>query len=200
MSLVLLSRRIVFMEALFTSVLTVAVAEIGDKTQLLSLFLIARFNRPWSIVAGIFIATLINHAVSAGAGVWLGQFLQSEAGIWIIGGSFIAVGLWLLVPDKEEEPTSRFDGYGAFLVASILFFLAEIGDKTQIATVLLGANFGQPVMVTIGTTLGMLIANVPVVFMGAALMRIIPFKLARLVAAAVFILTGIYSLSADIVL
>ncbi|MAL79310.1 MAG: hypothetical protein CMN55_09395 [Sneathiella sp.] len=188
------------MEALFTSVLTVAVAEIGDKTQLLSLFLIARFNRPWSIVAGIFIATLINHAVSAGAGVWLGQFLQSEAGIWIIGGSFIAVGLWLLVPDKEEEPTSRFDGYGAFLVASILFFLAEIGDKTQIATVLLGANFGQPVMVTIGTTLGMLIANVPVVFMGAALMRIIPFKLARLVAAAVFILTGIYSLSADIVL
>tara|TARA_R100000149_G_C5857411_1_gene124329 strand:- start:178 stop:810 length:633 start_codon:yes stop_codon:yes gene_type:complete len=200
LSLVLLSRRIVFMEALFTSVLTVAVAEIGDKTQLLSLFLIARFNRPWSIVAGIFIATLINHAVSAGAGVWLGQFLQSEAGIWIIGGSFIAVGLWLLVPDKEEEPTSRFDGYGAFLVASILFFLAEIGDKTQIATVLLGANFGQPVMVTIGTTLGMLIANVPVVFMGAALMRIIPFKLARLVAAAVFILTGIYSLSADIVL
>ena len=188
------------MEALFTSVLTVAVAEIGDKTQLLSLFLIARFNRPWSIVAGIFIATLINHAVSAGAGVWLGQFLQSEAGIWIIGGSFIAVGLWLLVPDKEEEPTSRFDGYGAFLVACILFFLAEIGDKTQIATVLLGANFGQPVMVTIGTTLGMLIANVPVVFMGAALMRIIPFKLARLVAAAVFILTGIYSLSADIVL
>ncbi len=182
------------MDAFLTSVFTVALAEIGDKTQLLSLFLITRFNKPWSIIAGILVATLLNHAASAGAGVWLGQFLQSETGRWIIGGSFIAVGLWLLIPDKEDAPTSRWDGYGAFLVSSLLFFLAEIGDKTQIATVLLGANFGAPIIVTLGTTLGMLIANVPVVFLGAALMQHIPFRVARIVAAVAFIVTGLYSL------
>ncbi|MDF2368238.1 TMEM165/GDT1 family protein [Sneathiella sp.] len=182
------------MEAFFTSVLTVALAEIGDKTQLLSLFLIARFNKPWSIIAGILIATLLNHAASAWAGVWLGQFLESTAGVWVIGGSFIVVGLWLLIPDKEGEPTSRWDTYGAFLVSLILFFLAEIGDKTQIATVLLGANFGSLVLVTLGTTLGMLVANVPVIFFGAALMRHIPLRAARTAAAVVFVATGLYSL------
>lgn len=183
------------MEAFFTSVFTVALAEIGDKTQLLSLFLTARFNKPWSVIAGILIATLLNHAASAWASVWLGQFLESELGIWVIGGSFIAVGLWLLIPDKEDEPTSRWDTYGAFLVSLILFFLAEIGDKTQIATVLLGANFGAPVLVTLGTTLGMLIANVPVIFFGAALMRNIPLRAARTAAAVVFVGTGLYSLA-----
>ncbi len=182
------------MDAFLTSVFTVALAEIGDKTQLLSLILIARFNKPWSIIAGICVATLANHAASAGAGAWLGQFLQSEAGRWIISGSFIAVGLWLLIPDKEDTPTSRWDGYGAFLVSTILFFLAEIGDKTQIATVLLGAHFGLPVIVTLGTTVGMLLANVPVVFLGAALMRYIPFRAARIFAAVVFIATGVYTL------
>ena len=182
------------MDAFITSVFTVALAEIGDKTQLLSLFLIARFNRPWSIIAGIFIATLLNHAASAGAGVWLGQFLQSEIGNWLIGGSFIAVGLWLLIPDKEDTPSSRWDAYGTFVVSLILFFLAEIGDKTQIATVLLGAEFGAPVLVTLGTTIGMLIANVPLVLFGAGLMRYIPLRPARIVAAIVFVVTGIYSL------
>ena len=182
------------MEALFTSTVTVALAEIGDKTQLLSLFLAARFNKPWSIIAGIFVATLANHAASAGAGAWLGHFLESSTGHWIIGGSFIVVGLWLLIPDKEDEPTARWDGYGAFLVSCIMFFLAEIGDKTQIATVLLGAHFNSVVLVTIGTTLGMLLANVPVVLAGAALMKHIPFKAARLIAAAAFVGTGIYSL------
>ncbi|MCF8466952.1 MAG: TMEM165/GDT1 family protein [Sneathiella sp.] len=182
------------MEALFTSIVTVALAEIGDKTQLLSLFLITRFNRPWSIIAGIFVATLANHAASAGAGAWLGHFLASATGHWIIGGSFIAVGLWLLIPDKEDEPTARWDGYGAFLVSCILFFLAEIGDKTQIATVLLGAHFNSVVLVTIGTTLGMLLANVPVVLAGSVVMARIPFKTVRLVAAAAFIVTGLYSL------
>ena len=182
------------MEAFLTSTFTVALAEIGDKTQLLSLFLIARFNKPWSIIAGIFVATLVNHAVSAGAGVWLGQFLESEMGQWLIAGSFIVVGLWLLIPDKDEEPTSRYDGYGAFMVSTVLFFLAEIGDKTQIATVLLGAHFTAIVPVTLGTTLGMLLANVPVVLLGAALMKHIPLKIGRVVAAAAFVLTGLLAL------
>ena len=179
------------MEAFLTSTFTVALAEIGDKTQLLSLFLIARFNKPWSIIAGIFVATLVNHAVSAGAGVWLGQFLESEMGQWLIAGSFIVFGLWLLIPDKDEEPTSR---YGAFRVSTVLFFLAEIGDKTQIATVLLGAHFTAIVPVTLGTTLGMLLANVPVVLLGAALMKHIPLKIGRVVAAAAFVLTGLLAL------
>lgn len=187
------------MEAFFTSVLTVALAEIGDKTQLLSLFLIARFPRPWSLTAGVFTATLVNHGISAGIGVWLGQFLASTAGIWLIGGSFIALGLWLLVPDKDDAPSGRFDVYGAFVVALILFFLAEIGDKTQVATVLLGANFGEPVAVTMGTTAGMMLANVPVIFAGAALMRLVPFLVARVAAAAVFVLTGIYVLVSGLI-
>ncbi len=187
------------MEAFLTSVVTVALAEIGDKTQLLTLCLITRFQRPWSLVAGILVATLVNHGISAGIGVWLGQFLASRTGIWVIGGSFIAVGLWLLVPDRDDAPTTGFDGYGAFLVATILFFFAEIGDKTQIATVLLGANYGQPVAVTMGTTVGMLAANVPVVFMGPALMRMIPFVLTRIAAALVFVLTGVYMLVSNLV-
>jgi putative Ca2+/H+ antiporter (TMEM165/GDT1 family) len=186
------------MDAFLTSVLSVALAEIGDKTQLLSIFLITRFNRPWSIIAGIFIATLLNHAASAGAGVWLGQFLQSEIGNWLIGGSFVAVGLWLLIPDKEDTPSSRWDTYGAFIVSLILFFLAEIGDKTQIATVLLGAEFGAPVLVTLGTTVGMLIANVPLVLFGAGLMQYIPLRTARIVASVVFVATGVYSLAMSV--
>ena len=186
------------MEAFITSVVTVALAEIGDKTQLLSLFLIARFNKPWSIIAGILIATVLNHAASAWAGVWLGQFLQSDFGVWIIGGSFITVGLWLLFPDREEAPTSRWDTYGALIVSLILFFLAEIGDKTQIATVVLGAEFGAPVVVTLGTTLGMLLANVPLVLFGAGLMRYVPLRAARVIAAVVFIVTGVYSLMTEL--
>ncbi|WP_373088703.1 TMEM165/GDT1 family protein [Sneathiella sp.] len=182
------------MDAFLTSAITVALAEIGDKTQLLSLVLAARFNKPWSIIAGILLATLANHAASAWLGTWLSQFLDSDYGNWIVGGSFIAVGLWLLIPDKEDEVESYLDKYGAFVVSCILFFFAEIGDKTQIATILLGAKFNALFLVTMGTTLGMLLANVPVVFAGAALMKYIPLTLARRVAAAAFILTGLYSL------
>jgi len=182
------------MEALFTSTLSVAIAEMGDKTQLLSLLLAAKFRNKLAIIMGILVATIINHAISAWFGVWLSKFLQDGWGVWLLGGSFIVVGLWLLIPDKDEETDSRFDKYGAFLVSTILFFLAEIGDKTQVATVLLGAQFQSTVIVTIGTTIGMLIANVPVVYMGDKLMQKIPLNLTRMIAAAIFIAVGLASL------
>lgn len=182
------------METLLTSTFTVALAEIGDKTQLLSLLLITRFKAPWSIILGILVATLLNHAASAWLGVWLSQFLMSQAGQWLISGSFILVGLWLLIPDKDEQASSAFDHYGAFIVSLCLFFLAEIGDKTQVATVLLGAQFSSVFLVTTGTTLGMLLANIPVIFAGKILMDKIPFKTFRILAALAFVATGIYLL------
>ncbi|MDF2181619.1 TMEM165/GDT1 family protein [Neptuniibacter sp. CAU 1671] len=180
------------MDAFFTSTLTVALAEIGDKTQLLSLLLAARFRNKTAIIAGILVATLLNHAVSAWLGNWLGQFLQSELGRWVIGGSFVALALWLLIPDKEDDTDSRFDQYGPFVVSTLLFFLAEIGDKTQVATVLLGAQFDSVIWVTLGTTLGMLIANVPVVYAGEYLMQRIPMNATRITAAVVFAAVGIW--------
>ncbi len=182
------------MEPLYISLFTVALAEIGDKTQLLSLFLAAKFRNKWAIVAGILVATLLNHAASAWLGGWLAQYLQSELGQWLLGGSFIALGLWLLVPDKDDSEDSAFQKYGAFAASTLLFFLAEIGDKTQIATVLLGAQFHSVVLVTLGTTLGMLLANVPVVFAGEYIMKRIPLKAAHLVAALVFILVGVFQI------
>lgn len=180
------------MEPFLTSSITVALAELGDKTQLLSLVLAARFKNKWAIIAGILIATLLNHGLSAGLGSWLAQFLQGDAGRILIGLSFIALAAWLLIPDKEDEVENRFNQYGAFIVSTILFFLAEIGDKTQIATVLLGAQFESIFWVTIGTTLGMLVANVPVVLMGEYLIKHIPLNIARFVASAVFALVGVF--------
>ncbi|TNE41889.1 MAG: TMEM165/GDT1 family protein [Alphaproteobacteria bacterium] len=182
------------MDSLFTSLFTVALAEIGDKTQLLSLVLASRFKKPWPIIAGILLATLANHGLSAWAGSWLRRFIEGSYSLWIIGGSFVAVGLWLLIPDKDDDETPRLQQYGAFVVSLTLFFLAEIGDKTQIATVLLGARFDDVLLVTFGTTAGMLIANVPVVFAGNALMARLPMRTAHLAAAAVFILIGLYTM------
>lgn len=179
------------MDAVLTSTLTVTLAEIGDKTQLLSLVLAARFTNKWAIVAGILVATLLNHAVSAWLGNWLAQFLQSETGKILIGASFIALAAWLLIPDKEDQVENSFDHYGAFLVSTFLFFIAEIGDKTQVATVLLGAQFESIFWVTIGTTAGMLIANVPVVFAGDYLLKRIPLNVTRCAAAIVFAAVGI---------
>jgi putative Ca2+/H+ antiporter (TMEM165/GDT1 family) len=180
------------MDAFLTSVLTVALAEMGDKTQLLALFLAARFANRWAIILGILVSTLFNHALSAWLGVWVGQFFTSTLGQWLVGASFIALGLWLLIPDQNEAPDGRFDRYGAFLATTILFFLAEIGDKTQIATVLLGAQFDSILWVMIGTTLGMMLANVPVVILGAWLLQRIPMKLAHVAAALVFIGVGLW--------
>lgn len=184
------------MDAFITSTLTVALAEIGDKTQLLSLFLATRFRNKWAIIAGILVATLFNHGVSAWLGDWVAQYLQSQIGQWLIGGSFILLGLWLLIPDKDDSDDSAIERYGAFVATTVLFFLAEIGDKTQIATVLLGARFSDVLWVTVGTTLGMLAANVPVVFAGEYLMQRIPLKLANVLAALAFILVGIWQVVA----
>ncbi|SEI39341.1 Putative Ca2+/H+ antiporter, TMEM165/GDT1 family [Allopseudospirillum japonicum] len=181
------------MEALLISTFSVAIAEIGDKTQLLSFLLIARFRQPWPIIWGILVATLANHAVAA----WLGQsfanLLTADWLPWVVGAAFIAVGLWVLIPDKldEEEESSWFKS-NAFVASLVLFFIAEIGDKTQIATIILGAQYTSLLMVVMGTTLGMLAANVPVVMMGHLAVDKLPLDWIRRVASAVFILLGIY--------
>ncbi len=180
------------MESFLTSTLTVTLAEIGDKTQLLSLVLAVRFKNKWAIIGGILAATMLNHGISAWLGNWIAQFLQSDLGQIMIGASFIALSGWLLIPDTDEDIDENFANLGAFWVSTILFFLAEIGDKTQISTVLLGAHFESIIWVTIGTTLGMLIANVPVVFAGDYLMKKFPLNIIRVIAAAVFALVGLF--------
>ena len=180
------------MDAFLTPTLTVALAEIGDKTQLLSLVLATRFRNKWGIVLGILVATLVNHGVSAWLGGWIGQFLQGPKGRWLIGASFIALGLWLLIPDKDDSGEGKFQHLGAFAASTLLFFIAEIGDKTQVATGLLGAQYESVFSVTLGTTLGMLVANVPVVFAGHYLMSRIPLKLTRILASLAFIVVGFY--------
>ncbi len=179
------------MDAFFTSVLTVSLAEIGDKTQLLSLMLAARFSHKSAIVAGILVATLLNHALSAWLGSWLGHFILGPEGQWILGLSFIVMAAWLLIPDKEDDDAVKYVKYGAFIVTTVLFFIAEIGDKTQVATIALAANYQNIVMVTLGTTIGMLLANVPVIYAGEAMLRVIPLKVARWMASLVFVIIGL---------
>lgn len=179
------------METFLTSSVTVALAEMGDKTQLLSLLLAARFSNKLAIVAGILLATILNHAVSAWFGTWLSQFLLGPTGTVILAISFIAMAVWLLVPDKEDDDAVKYVQYGAFIVSTVLFFLAEIGDKTQVATVALAANYQSVALVTLGTTLGMLAANVPVVYAGDAIMKRIPLNYARYSASCVFALVGV---------
>lgn len=179
------------MEALLSSTFAVAIAEIGDKTQLLSLFLAARFVHRTPIIAGILLATLINHALSAWLGAWISDWLPPHWLPWIVGLSFIAVALWVLIPDKEDDEETGVLRYGAFIATCILFFVAEIGDKTQIATVVLAARFDATTWVVIGTTLGMLLANVPVVYAGRWLMRHLPLIWARRSACALFAVLGI---------
>ncbi len=179
------------MEALFNSTLAVAIAEIGDKTQLLSLLLAARFKQRHLIILGILAATIINHGVSAWLGAWLTALIPDAMGKWLIGGSFILIALWVLIPDSDEDVPKSAEKYGAFVATLVLFFVAEIGDKTQIATVILAAQYNSILWVTLGTTLGMLIANVPVVYAGAWLLERISLKYARWAACALFALMGI---------
>lgn len=183
------------MEALLHSTLVVTIAEIGDKTQLLSLFLAARFRQRHSIIFGILIATLVNHGLSAWLGAWLVDIIPQRVGQWLIGGGFILVALWVLIPDKEEDAPSKLDKYGAFAATLVLFFLAEIGDKTQLATVILAAQYQSILWVTLGTTIGMLAANLPVIYAGGWLMKRISFTYARWTACAVFTLMAIAVLS-----
>lgn len=183
------------MDALLTSTLTVAIAEIGDKTQLLSLFLAARYTHKWSIVAGIFVATILNHFLSAWFGSWIVGVLPQDMATYVVAASFIAVGLWVLIPDKaDDEEAGIVRKYGAFIATTVLFFLAEIGDKTQVATIVLGAQYTNVWLVTLGTTLGMMLANVPVVLLGNKLMQKLPLNLARYLASALFIGLGVVAL------
>jgi putative membrane protein len=183
------------MEAFFSSMLGVAIAEIGDKTQLLALFLAARFAQKNAVVSGIFIATLLNHLVSAFVGVWLAEAISPEIVKWVVGISFIAVGLWLLLPDKDENPDSRWLKYGAFGATVFLFFIAEIGDKTQIATVLLAAKYQSLSMVVLGSVAGLMLATVPVVYLGDMLMKKIPAKAVRISACVLFCVLGVITLA-----
>jgi len=180
------------MEALLVSIGIVALAEIGDKTQLLTLVLAARHKKPWPIVAGIFVATLANHAIAGAAGAWLTRAIGPDAMRWILGVLFIAMAVWILVPDKLDNDTSASRKVGGvFLTTVVLFFLVEIGDKTQIATVALAARFDSLLAVVMGTTIGMVVANAPVAFFGEALARRLPVRTVHLVAALVFAAMGI---------
>jgi len=180
------------MEAWAVSIGVVALAEIGDKTQLLTLVLAARYANPWPIVAGIVVATLVNHGIAGGVGAWLTEVIGQDAMRWILGVSFVAMAAWMLRPDKlsEDVGTSRKVG-GVFATTTVLFFLVEIGDKTQIATVALAARFDSLVAVVMGTTVGMVLANAPVAFFGESLAKRLPVRAIHLVAALVFVVLGV---------
>ncbi len=183
------------LQALLVSTGAVALAEIGDKTQLLALILAARFRKPWPIIWGILAATLLNHALAAWLGQLLAGWLTPDVLRWVVAASFIAIALWTLKPDQMDEDTA-LPARGAFIATCIAFFLAEIGDKTQVATVVLGAKYDALVQVVCGTTLGMLLANVPVVLLGSRFAHKLPLKAARLAAAALFFVLGLWALLA----
>ncbi len=180
------------LEALLVSIGIVALAEIGDKTQLLTLVLAARYKKPWPIVAGIFVATLVNHGIAGAIGAWLTKAIGPDAMRWVLGISFIAMAAWMLVPDKldDDAGASRKVG-GVFVTTTLLFFLVEIGDKTQIATVALAARFDSLIAVVMGTTVGMILANAPVAFFGEALAKRLPVRAVHMVAAFVFAALGV---------
>jgi Ca2+/H+ antiporter, TMEM165/GDT1 family len=183
------------MEAFLVSTGVVALAEIGDKTQLLAFLLAARFQRPLLISLGILLATLLNHGLAGAFGAWITATVSQDVLRWVLGGSFLAMAVWTLIPDRIEDDetrlASRLGVFGATLVA---FFVAEMGDKTQVATVAMAAHFAMPVIVVVGTTLGMLLANVPVVFLGDRLAGRIPLRLVHAVAAGMFALLGVATL------
>ena len=183
------------MEAFLVSTGVVALAEIGDKTQLLAFVLAARFHRPLPIIAGIFAATVVNHAFAGAAGAWLMALLGPDILRWILGLSFLGMAAWTLIPDTldEGEPTQA-RRYGVFVTTLIAFFLAEMGDKTQLATVAMAAKYAAPLAVVAGTTLGMMIANVPAVFVGERLLKRVPMRLVHGIAALLFAALGIATL------
>ena len=183
------------MEAFIVSTGVVALAEIGDKTQLLAFILAARFRKPLPIIAGILCATLVNHGLAGALGGWITSVLSPEVLRWVLGLSFIGMAIWTLIPDRiEDEETKVAARLGVFGATLVTFFLAEMGDKTQIATIAMAAHYATPVLVVIGTTLGMLIADVPAVFVGDRLANKIPMKLVHGIAAAIFAVLGVATL------
>ena len=183
------------MEALLVSTGVVALAEIGDKTQLLAFILAARFKKPVPIILGILVATTINHGLAGAVGAWITATVSPDILRWVLGLSFLGMAIWTLIPDEIEADEAKVaKKLGVFGATAVTFFLAEMGDKTQIATVALAAHYGAPLLVVIGTTLGMLIADVPAVFVGDRLAPKIPMKLVHAIAAGVFALLGIGTL------
>ena len=183
------------METLLISTAIVALAEIGDKTQLLSLILAAKYRKPWPICIGILVATLVNHALAGSVGALVARALSPETLKWIVAASFFAVALWTLKPDRaDDEQASRGARYGVFAATVIAFFVAEMGDKTQIATVVLAAQYHPLWQVVAGTTVGMLLANVPVVWLGSRFASKLPMKAARIAAAVLFAALGTWIL------
>ena len=182
------------MDAFLLSTGIVALAEIGDKTQLLAFLLAARFRRPLPIVAGILVATIANHAFAAAVGAWVGAALGPGVLRWVLGLSFLAMAAWIMVPDKLDEGEAKLARYGVFLTTLIAFFLAEMGDKTQVATVALAARFDAMAAVVAGTTLGMMLANVPAVYFGERIANKVPLKLVHGIAAALFAVLGVATL------
>ena len=185
------------MEAFLVSTSIVALAEMGDKTQLLALVLAARFRKPWPIVLGILVATLANHALAGALGSWVTTVLGPQALRWVLGLSFIAMAVWMLIPDKlDDEGESKGLRLGVFGTTVVAFFLAEMGDKTQIATVMLAAQYHAYLWVVAGTTLGMMIANAPVVWLGDRLVKKVPIRLVHIISAVIFLVLGLVALFA----
>lgn len=168
----------------------VALAEMGDKTQLLAFMLAARFRKPWAIISGIFIATILNHGLASLLGSWVGQNVDPQIMKWVLGLTFIGFALWILVPDKEDEAETERP-WGAFLTTLVVFFLAEMGDKTQLATVALAARYQDVFWVSLGTTLGMLFSNGLAVFFGPLITQRIPFNYVRIITSILFFAFGV---------
>jgi putative Ca2+/H+ antiporter (TMEM165/GDT1 family) len=184
------------MESFLVSTGIVTLAEMGDKTQLLALLLAARFRKPWPIVAGIFVATIANHALAGALGAWVTTLLGPQVLRWVLGGSFLAMAVWMLIPDRldDDDGAGNAPRWGVFGTTVVAFFLAEMGDKTQIATVMLAAQYNAYVWVVAGTTLGMMLANAPVVWLGDRLTRRVPIRLVHLVSACIFAALGVAAL------
>jgi putative Ca2+/H+ antiporter (TMEM165/GDT1 family) len=183
------------MEAFLVSTGIVALAEMGDKTQLLALILAVRFRKPWPIVLGIFVATIANHALAGAVGAWVTTFLGPDVLRWVLGASFIAMAVWMLIPDKiDDEDSDSVAKLGVFGTTVIAFFLAEMGDKTQIATVMLAAQYQAFYSVVAGTTLGMMLANAPVVWLGERMTRLVPMRVVHVVSALIFLVLGLFAL------
>ena len=183
------------MEAFLVSTGIVALAEMGDKTQLLALILAVRFRKPWPIVLGILVATLANHAMAGALGAWVTTVLGPDVLRWVLGGSFIAMAVWMLIPDKiDEGDTPTAPRFGVFGTTVVAFFLAEMGDKTQIATVMLAAQYSAYFWVVAGTTLGMMLANAPVVWLGERVTRLVPIRIVHVVSALIFLALGVAAL------
>ncbi|AVS79382.1 hypothetical protein C8246_15455 [Paracidovorax avenae] len=185
------------MEAFLVSTSIVALAEMGDKTQLLSLVLAARFRKPWPIVLGILVATTANHALAGAVGAWVTTVIGPQVLRWILGLSFIAMAVWMLIPDKlDDDETGGTPRFGVFGTTVVAFFLAEMGDKTQVATVMLAAQYSAYFWVVAGTTLGMMLANAPVVWLGERITRRVPIRAVHVVSAVIFLVLGLVALFA----